>query len=434
MPIIDLPASVAPIAHFPGTPEYDAGAHLFRVASTPEVVLRPRTTGEVAAAVSACTTAGLAIRVRSGGHGSAPCADGALIDLSALDEIDISGTTVWLGAGARWEQVAEALAPYDLVITSGDTGAVGVGGLALGGGIGWLVRSHGLAIDAVRQIELVTADGAIRTVSADEDPELFWALRGGGGNFGVVTRFCVEAAPAPALVHAELTYEPSATRALMQAWWEVMADAPDAVNSTLAVMPAISPQFPAGGMVYLVMDGTQEQARELVAPLLAVEGLRSQSIEPCAYQDLLGPPPPDDIPVTFVSANRMLRGLAAETMDSLAALAAGDAPTMMLLRGLGGAFGRISAEETAFAHRDAKVLAVVNTLLPPDAPEEAIAGVREAQAGALGRGHGIYGNFSLDHGPEITAAMYPPATLERLRAVKARMDPAGVFTATHSLS
>ncbi|SEE68309.1 FAD-binding oxidoreductase [Ruania alba] len=429
----DLPAHVSPFAHTPGTPEYDGGARLFRAAATPEVVLRPRTAEEVASAVGACVAAGLRIQVRSGGHGSPPCPDGALIDLGGMDDVDVSGTVVWLGAGARWEQVAEALAPHGLVITSGDTGAVGVGGLTLGGGIGWLVRTHGLTVDAVRQIEVVTADGVVRRVSADEDPDLFWAMRGGGGNFGVVTRFCVEAAPAPTLVRAELAYEPSATRALLAAWWEVMADAPDTVNSTLAVMPAISPQFPAGGLVDLVVDGTMEQAHDLLAPLLALDGLRSQSIDGCTYADLLGPTPPDDIPVTFVSGNRVVTDLTPAALDGIAALAMGEVPTMVMLRALGGAFGRVGAEETAFAHRGARALVVLNALLPEEAPTEAIDAVRADHAAVLEPGAGVYGNFSLERGSHVTAAMYPPATLERLRAVKARVDPAGVFTAAHAL-
>ncbi|QOR70442.1 FAD-binding oxidoreductase [Ruania alkalisoli] len=432
MPLADLPDHVSPFAHVPGTSEYDGGAHLFRAPATPEVVLRPRTTEEVAAAVRACTSAGLRIQVRSGGHGSAPCPDGALIDLSGLDGVTVAGSTAEIGVGAVWAEVAAALAPHGLVVTSGDTGSVGVGGLVLGGGIGWLVRTHGLTIDSLRGIELVTADGRIRMVDAQDDPELFWALRGGGGNFGVVTRIWIEAAPAPDLVRVELGYEPSATRSLMEAWWQVMAEAPDTVNSTLAVMPDISPQFPAGGLVDLVLDGTVGEAREVVAPLLAVEGLRSERIESCHYSDLLGPTPPEDIPVTFVGGNRVLPDLTSEALDQLAALAAGQAPTMLLLRGLGGAFGRVRAEETAFAHRDARVLAVANALLPADAPEEAIAAAREAQAGVFGHA-GIYGNFSLDRGPDVTAAMYPPTTLERLRAVKERVDPDGIFAAAHAL-
>ena len=168
---------------------------------SPAYVLRPKSVGDVQAAVRFAAGAGLALSVRGGGHGFPGFGTndgGVVIDLSKLATVEIIDDErhlVRIGGGATWGQVAAALAPHGLAISSGDTRSVGVGGLTLTGGIGWKVRKYGLALDNVVAAEVVTADGEVVRASAEENPELFWAIRGGGGNFGIVTAFEFAAHP-----------------------------------------------------------------------------------------------------------------------------------------------------------------------------------------------------------------------------------------------
>ena len=181
------------IAIRPGDAEYDAARTTIAGTAEPAVVLRPTDTAEVVAALEYAREAGLEIAVRSGGHnalGFGNSDGGAVIDVSRLDSVEVFGDgRVRIGAGAQWGAAAATLAEHGLAITSGDTVSVGVGGLTQAGGMGWMVRKHGLTIDSVVGAEVVTASGDVVRADTDTNPDLFWALRGGGGNFGVVTRF-----------------------------------------------------------------------------------------------------------------------------------------------------------------------------------------------------------------------------------------------------
>ncbi|WP_460003230.1 FAD-binding oxidoreductase [Microbacterium xylanilyticum] len=176
----------------------------------PEIV-HPADADAVAAAVRRAVEEGRPVIVRGGGHGFWKPAAGALtIDVRALASIEVGdeterGRLVRVGAGALWGEVAAALAPHGVAISSGDTASVGVGGLAVGGGIGLLVRDRGLAIDQLRGAQVVTADARVVEASAAENADLFWAIRGGGGNFGIVTRLDFEAAPLAGVLAGELT-------------------------------------------------------------------------------------------------------------------------------------------------------------------------------------------------------------------------------------
>ena len=187
----------------PGDAGYEAVRPAYFGVGDPAAIVHPTTPEQVADALRLAQEHGLPVSVRSGGHGAKafPNPDGLVIDMSGFDSIEVlPDGAVRVGSGATWGAVADALAPHGLVITSGDTRNVGVGGLALGGGMGWLVRSVGLTIDILEAVELVTVDGRQLTASAESEPELFWALRGGGGNFGVVTHFTFRPAALSAVV------------------------------------------------------------------------------------------------------------------------------------------------------------------------------------------------------------------------------------------
>jgi FAD/FMN-containing dehydrogenase len=434
--IAELSERMPQRVHAPGTPEYEAGSHVFAGRGTPEAVVRPTSAADVAEAVRAAVAAGVPITVRAGGHGSDPATGGLVIDLSGLADVELAGTDglVHVGAGAHWGDVAATLAPHGLGITSGDTLEVGVGGLALGGGIGWLARTHGLTIDILREVELVTAAGDVLTVNAESHPELFWALRGGGGNFGVATRFTFQAAPVDGLVGGHLRWDQSDVPAVLRAWRDVLRDAPDELNGTLLVMPPLTPEIPAGPQLAVALLGSEEDLRRLLAPLLELPSLADESLGPVAYTDLLEAAPPGKPPFLLVGGNGFVPDLSDEALDAFARAVDREIPTMLLVRAHGGAFSRVPADATAVAQRDGQALVAVNGILPPDSTEHQVAEARVAVDEAMAFTSGRYSNFTPEFGDDVVGAIFPPATLERLRAVKREVDPGDVFRASHHIA
>jgi FAD/FMN-containing dehydrogenase len=435
--IAELSERMPQRVHAPGTPEYEAGATVFAGPGTPDAVVRPASSAEVAEVVRAAVASGTPITVKSGGHGSDPATGGVVVDLADLNAVEPVGDgsrLVHVGAGAQWGDVAATLTPLGLVVTSGDTVDVGVGGLTLGGGIGWLARTHGLTIDILREVELVTAVGDVLTVNAESHPELFWALRGGGGNFGIATRFTFEAAPVDGLVGGHVHFDQSDVRSVLGAWRDVFRDGPDELNSTLLVMPPLMPEMPAGPQMSVALLGTEAELRDLLAPLLDLPSVSDVSLGPVAYPDLLEASPPGTPPFTMVGGNGFVPDLSNAALDAFVRALAGDAPTMLLLRALGGAFSRVAPDATAVAQRDGQALLAVNALLPAEATEDQIAAAREAAAESMSFTTGRYSNFTPEFGDDVATEIYPPATLERLRAVKRAVDPRDVFRASHHIA
>ncbi|WP_448808094.1 FAD-binding oxidoreductase [Agromyces bauzanensis] len=419
----------------PGSTEYDDGRTVFYGPGDPDAVIRPTTPDEVAAAVRAAVAAKVPISVRSGGHGSLPATEGVVIDLTEFDGVEVGDAgLVTVGAGAHWGDVAAAIAPHGLGITSGDTLDVGVGGLALGGGIGWLVRTHGLTVDLVREVELVTAAGEVRTVSAESHPDLFWALRGGGGNFGIATRFTLQATPVDGLVGGHVHFDQSDIGAVLRAWRDITVASPDELNSTLVVMPPFAPGVPAGPQLAVALRGTEEELRRLLEPLLSLPSVTEVELAPVAYGDLLEAAPPGRPPFRFVGGNGFAPELSDEFLAACERALATPAPTMLMLRALGGAFSRVAPDATPIAYRDAEALFIVNTLLPLDAADEEAAAVQVGLDEALGFTSGRYANFTQEFGDDVLATIYPPATLDRLRRVKAEVDPGDVFRPAHHIA
>ncbi|WP_164863431.1 FAD-binding oxidoreductase [Agromyces sp. LHK192] len=419
----------------PGTSAYEAGRLVFLGPGDPEVVVRPTSADELAQAVRVAVEHGSPIAVRSGGHGGLPAAEGVVIDLSGLDEITVGdGDLVTVGAGAHWGDVAAALAPHGLGITSGDTRDVGVGGLTLGGGIGWLARTHGLTVDILREAELVTATGEIVTVNAESHPDLFWAIRGGGGNYGIVTRFTFQAAPVGDLVGGHIHFDTSDVGAVLRAWRDVTVASPDTLNSTLMVMPPFGPEMPGGPQLGVALLGTEDELRALLAPLLDLPSVTEVSLGPVAYGDLLESAPPGKPPFRFVGGNGFAPELSDELLGACVEALDSGIPTMVLLRALGGAFTRVASDATPIAHRDAQALVVVNGILPGDATDAQAASALLDLVGPLEFTTGRYSNFTQEYGDDVLAEIYPPATLERLRRIKAEVDPGDVFRGAHHIA
>jgi hypothetical protein len=295
------------------------------------------------------------------------------------------------------------------------------------------VRVQGLAVDALREVELVTAGGDVLTVNADSHPDLFWALRGGGGNFGVVTRFTFQAIPADGLVGGHVMFDTSDVPAVIRAWRDIMRDGPDELNSSLMLMPPFAPEIPSGPQLAIALRGSEDELRGLLAPLLSLPSVSSVSLGPTTLGDLLEDAPPGKPPFDFVGGNGFVPELTDEAIDVIAAQFAREVPTMVLLRALGGAFSRVAPDATAIAYRDAEALLIVNAIVAPDAPPEQVAALREGSDAALAFTRGAYGGFSTERSDDVTRSLYPPATFERLRHVKAQVDPGNAFRQNHNI-
>ena len=418
---------------------YDAACTVAVRKGAPALVVQPATPDDVAAAVLFAATHGLVLSVKSGGHsgsGFSTNTGGLVIDLSRLNTVEVlDGTTVRIGAGATWGRVARALGPHGLGISSGDVSNVGVGGLTLGGGFGWLVRECGLTLDRLRSAQIVTAAGEIVTASDEQNQELFWAIRGGGGNFGVVVSFVLDAHPLPAVRFGAIEYGLEDLGGLIKGWRDVMRDAPRELTTILFATPE-SADLPAQARVLVCHAGQDADAASAdIAPLQQLGRMRGSTIEPMPYADALvelGPPVADER--TIVENNAFIATFDDAAIDALAQAYAVIGPSAVKIRSVSGAVNDVPADATAFAYRDSEVLFSWNAYLPPAAPAADIARVRDAWAPLSAFTQGIYGNFSSAGPLEVTSLMYPPATLDRLRAVKRAVDPANLFNQNHNIT
>lgn len=425
----------------PSSPSYDERRRVFNRAGSPAVLVRAQGSEDIAAAIRFAREHHLALSVRSGGHGLSGQAtnDGGLvIDLTLLNTVQVLDQErhlVRIGAGARWGDAAKALAPHGLAISSGDTNQVGVGGLTLGGGIGWMVRTYGLTIDSLVAADIVTADGRALRVSADEHPDLFWAIRGGGGNFGVVTSFDFQAHPIREIVGGSVIYDPAEAEPVLTAWAAAMRDAPEELNSTIVLFSGFGPQMPPQIMVLLCYAGDDEaRAHEAIQPLLRLGAVQSQDIQKKPYaamlEDAVSPPPS----LKLAGHDGFLRTLSAEAITTLAANYGQPGKPFAQIRALGGAVARVSPEATAFAHRENEALVVVPVFAPREASEEQTRQMREAAWQPIAPfANGAYLNFVSDTSEATVAAVYPGATYTHLARIKATYDPENIFNQNQNI-
>lgn len=413
------------IAIRPGDTDYDAARTTIAGTAQPEVVLRPTTPEEVAASLKHAQEEGLPVAIRSGGHnalGFGNIDGGVVIDLSRLDQVDLLGEDrVRVGAGATWGPAAAALAKHGLAITSGDTVSVGVGGLTQAGGMGWMVRKHGLTIDSLLSAEVVTAAGDVVRASVTENADLFWALRGGAGNFGVVTAFEFRAQPVSTVHFGTITFALDDVAQLLRGWSAAMRSAPDELTSTLVLMPGFG-DFPAGAMLYVCLAADDTTALD---PLRAIGTVVAEDVSERPYAEILeeAHPPEGVLPVI---GNTLVESVDEPLVEAIAAAYASGG-RVVFLRSLGGAVGRVDPSDTAFAHRTAEALIVSAAFLPADAAEEQIVGARTVWRTIGDHGIGSYAGFLGSDTAEDIAALWPTDTLERLREVKRSWDPENRF-------
>ena len=424
----------------PGQDGYAESAATMFAAGAPDLVVRPRDASGVAAALGHAVSNGLSVSVRSGGHSPAGFGTddkGMVIDLRQLNGVRIldHGTRrVRLGAGATWGAVAATLGQAGLALTAGDTASVGVGGLMLGGGIGWLARKYGLAIDSLIRADVVTADGRLVRADAERHAGLFWALRGGGGNFGVVVSFDCTAQPVGAVHFGAITYRLDGLRdglpSLLARWRDLVRVSDENLTTSLALVPPMLGR-PATVMLrccYAGGDGAAAAAA--LAPFRRLARVDADRVAVVPYAGVLdegGMPPGMRVDMR----NTFFRSLGDEPIAGIVELFRDGAAVE--LRGLGGAFCRVAPDATAFAHRDAEALAVAAAMLPPGTPRERAGQALAAWPGVAAHGAGAYIGFLGSAAPAEVAAAYPPATYERLAAVKRRYDPGNLFRRNHNI-
>ena len=299
----------------PGDDDYDAARAVQNgaVDRHPALIVKVADADDVARVVAIARDGGLELAIRCGGHSAAghgTTDDGVVIDLSELKsiDIDVDGRTVWAGAGLTAGELTSAVGVHDLAIGFGDTGSVGIGGITLGGGVGYLVRKYGLTIDSLLAAEIVTADGQIRLVDAEHDPDLFWAIRGGGGNFGVVTRFRYQLHPVGTIVGGMLFLP--ATVDTVAGFIAAAEAAPDELSTIANVMPCPPMPFVApehhGELVIMAIvayTGDVEAGERAVAPLRALATPLADLVRPMAYPEIYPPEDPDYHPT---AANRTM--------------------------------------------------------------------------------------------------------------------------------
>ena len=436
-----LDSTLAGRIHRPGTPGFDATRDGFDLSAipTPQVVVCAAGEDDVADAVRLAPDHGFPVAVRATGHGPIPGVDrGLLIDTRAMSTvvIDPGRRTATIGAGVTWTQVLAQCAPHGLAPLCGSAPDVGAVSYTLGGGLGPLGRRHGWAADRVRRIRLVTADGELREVTADSDPELFWALRGGGGNFGVVTGLEIDLVPAGTLYGGGLYFPGEAAPDLLATFGRCTAEAPDELSLSIAFLTfpdldVVPAPLRGRSVTHLRVAhlGAAEEAERLIAPLRAVAAPVVDTVRPLPIAELgtIHADPTRPQPVSCGGA--ILPRWDDAAIDVLLGAVGATRPHMLEVRHLGGALARPPAVDNAVGHRDARFSVFTSAY-----PGPGFAGARDLQADLYQRlrpwsaGRSLY-NFTTDPlGRPADARMaFDEPTYLRLRRVKAAWDPQNLF-------
>ena len=434
----------------PGDTDYDKARTVFYggIDKQPAVVIRAKDADDVVRVVNLARESGLELAVRSGGHsivGHSVSHGGIVLDLSNMKDlqIDPESRTAWAETGLTAGEVTTALAKHGLAVGFGDTGSVGIGGITLGGGVGYLVRKYGLTIDSLLAAEVVTADGQLLHVDSENHPDLFWAIRGGGGNFGVATRFKFRLQEVPSVVGGMLILP--ATPETIAGFIAESESAPKELSGignvmTAPPMPFLPPE--AHGkliiMAVLVYAGEAEAGERALAPFRALATPLADMLKPMSYPEIYPPEEGGDAYHPVAAARTMFvdridRDVAQTIVNHLQASTASMAVAQ--LRVLGGAMARVPVDATAYAHRNSKIM--VNLAALYEKPEEKAkheAWVAEFAEAIKQSDEGAYVNFLGNEGETRIRAAYPGSTWDRLAEVKARYDPTNLFRLNQNIA
>ncbi len=425
----------------PGDAGYDAARSVFpgNIDRRPAVVVRPADAAEVSTVVSLARDSGLELAVRCGGHsgpGFGVCEGGIVLDLSAMKRLDIEseGRSAWAEAGLTAGEYTNAAGAHGLATGFGDTGSVGIGGLTVGGGIGFLLRKHGMTIDDLLAAEIVTADGRILQVDEEQHPDLFWAIRGGGGNFGVATRFRFRLHDVPSIVGGILMLP--ATPEVITAFIAESEAAPEELTTIANVMrtppmPFVPEKHHGALAIFALMAyaGDSKAGERAVAPFRALAEPLADMLRPMPYPEIYMPDEEDYHPLAVGRTrftDRFDEEAARTILDRISTSSAMMSVTQ--IRALGGAMAGVPAEATAFAHRASRFMVTVAAVYEQLEETAQHKGWVDELAGTLQReGDGAYVNFLGDEGETGVRDAYPGPTWDRLRAIKRTYDPDNLF-------
>jgi FAD/FMN-containing dehydrogenase len=439
--IPDLEAELDGRVIGPDDPSYDEARTVVsgEFDRRPAVIARVAGDADVARVVRLARNTGLELAVRSGGHSGAghSTTDGGIVldlsDMKGLD-IDAEGRTAWAQTGLTAGEYSTRAGELALATGFGDTGSVGIGGITVGGGIGLLVRKHGMTIDSLLAADVVTADGELLRVEDENHPDLFWAIRGGGGNFGVATRFLFRLHEV-GVITGGMLFLP-ATPEVVAGFMAEAEAAPEELSTIANVMPAppmpFVPEEVHGELVvmaFIVYAGDTDAGEQAVAPFRALAQPVADMVKEMPYPEMF-PPEEEEYHPTAVGRNMFVDRIDLEVAGTIDEYLRGSDATMRVaqLRMLGGAMARVPSDATAYAHRRNRIM--VNLAAFYEGAEDRT--VREAWveefASALDQGdRAAYVNFVNDEGPARVHDAYPARTWERLSAIKARYDPDNLF-------
>jgi hypothetical protein len=433
----------------PGDDGWDAARLAWNLAvdQRPAAVAFPETPEDVVAVVDYARTRGLRVAPQGTGHNAAAIRSlerTVLVKTSRMRQVvvDPSARTAWVGAGALWADVATAANEYGLAALSGSSPDVGAVGYTLGGGVSWLVRTHGLSCNNVRSIDVVTADGRLVRASHDVEPELFWALRGGGGSFGIVTGMELELFPITEVFAGAMFWPMEQATEVMHTWRKLTLGFPEAMTSVARVLqlpPIPDVPEPLRGRAFTVVEaiflGDAEEGSRLLDPLRALQP-EIDTLAMIPPVELLRLHMDPEQPVPAIGDGRLFRTFPSEAIDALLAVAGPgtDSPLLTLeVRHIGGAARRPAAGHGALAVLDGDYMSFGAGI--PMTPELGVA--IQARIDALDH---VLAPWSADttylnvvEHPADSSSFYPPETYARLRAAKRTYDPDELFLANHPI-
>jgi len=435
----------------PGDEGYDAARLIWNgmFDKKPAVIVRCRGTADVIHAVNFARENRLLTAVRCGGHnssGSGSCEGGLMIDLSRMSavRVDPDARRAWVQGGATWGDFDREAQVHGLATPGGLVSATGVGGLTLAGGLGWLRGKYGLSLDNVLSVEIVTADGKLRTASPSENGDLYWAVRGGGGNFGVITSFEFQLHPVgPEMMFLGAIYRAEDAARVMKGWRDFMETAPDEIGGTLVEFSTIpaDPEYPRetwGAKVMALVGVWAGQAdagqpavqplRELATPLLDLSGRMPY----CSVQRLYDGLFPKGVHRAYFKSV-YLNGLDDRMIEEIAPRAT-DRPSDLTLCSvwyLGGAVGRVSGNATAFGDRNMKYMLSIDSIWKDSADDERnLSWSRrfwnDMKHHSNGRAYLNFAGFG-EEGEALVRSSYGAGNYDRLVALKTKYDPTNLF-------
>lgn len=407
----------------------------------PAAIVRATEADDVIAAVNAAREYSLPLSVRSGGHniaGDAACDGGLMLDLSLMNDIRIDPVRQVAHAepGLTWGELDAEAQTFGLAAIGVDVSSVGIGGVTLGGGFGWLVRSYGLACDTLLSVEIVTADGRLLTASADENPDLFWGVRGGGGNFGVVTSFEYQLHPVGQLLAGVLFYPLEMASDMLRFYREATRTAPDEL--TLWAILLSGPDGAPMAALFVCYNGVGEAAEAAVRPIREFGPPLEDHVGPMSYRDVQ-----TMFDAAFPAGNQgywkssFMGEISDEAIEGIVDRFASvpSSHSAVLIEHLEGAVSRVGNDATAFVHRDAPYsFLIVSVWSDPADSDRNIRWTDDIwQAAQSSSSDGVYVNYLGSEGQDRVKAAYGN-NYDRLAALKATYDPTNLFRVNQNIA